>query len=146
MAALARYFEIDGDVHIEGRWHLVDPIDQNGADVSAVFRRGLPAKVAAPVRLSHSDAVERGNPLDYTRITGDRVPVVRARVAKILERLAPRDVELVPAAVDELSEHVFIVNVLTVRRCIDEAASDQVEKYTEEDREIFPDKVGQYFL
>jgi len=145
-ARVRRYFKIDGDVYIEGRWYLVDPRDQNGADISVALGRGMPAKVAAPVRLSHSDAAPRGKPLDYTRITGDRVSVVNARVAEILKRLAPQDVEMVPAIVDGFSDQYFIVNVLTIRQCIDEAASRQIEKYTEEDRETFPDLVGTYSL
>jgi len=146
MAERKRYFELVGDVYVEGRWYLVDPTDQNGTDVSIVLGRGTPAKVAAPVRLSHSDAAPRGKPLDYTRITGDRVPVVNNRVADILKRLASQDVEMVPATVDGFSEQYFVVNVLTVIRCIDEAASDQAEKFAEEHREIFPDKMGSYFL
>jgi len=146
MEKLGRYFEIYDDVYIEGRWHLVDPADQHGANISAVFKRGEPAKVAGPVQLGHSDAAPRGDSLDYTVITGDRVPVVSARVGEMLKRLAPGDVELVPAAVEGFHEQFFVVNVLTVRRCIDEAGSGQVEKYTEEDREVFPDKAGKYFL
>jgi len=141
---MGRYFKIDDDVYVKGRWYLVDPTDQNGVDVSAVFWRASPAKVAGPIKLGHSNAAPRGNPLDYTRITGDIVPVVRLCVAEILVRLAPTDIELVPAFADGFQEQLFIVNVLTVRQCIDEAASVRVEKFTEEDREIFPDKIGSY--
>jgi len=141
---MRRYFKLDDDVYVKGRWYLVDPTDQNGVDVSAAFWRGLPAKVAGPIKLGHSNAAARGKPLDYTRITGDMVPVVRLCVAEILVRLAPTDIELVPAFADGFQEQLFIVNVLTVRRCIDEAASVRVEKFMEEDRAIFPDKIGSY--
>jgi len=141
-----RYFEITDDVYIKGRWHLVRPTDQTGAEVCDTLHQGTSARVAAPIRLWHSDAAERGQPLDYTRITGGFAPVVTSRVAEILERLAPHDFELVPAAVDGFSEPYFIVNVLKVRRCIDERASRKVDKYAESDREVFPDKVGSYFL
>jgi len=95
-----RYFKIDSDVYVKSRWYIVDPKDQNGADVSALFKQASPVKMDAPVKLGHSDAAPRGNPLDYTRITGDRVPVASARVAEILKRLAPEDLELIPAEVE----------------------------------------------
>jgi len=141
-----RYFDLDDNLYVKGRWHLVDPTDQSGADVSVAFWQGKLARIATPVRLQHSDAVERGNPLDYTVISGDRIPVVSVRVAEIFERLAPDDVAFVPAMVDGFPEQYFVVNVLTVRRCIDEAACDEFEKFTEEDRAIFPEKVGRYRL
>jgi len=144
--AQKRYFEVADDVYIKGRWHLVDPTDQTGANVCDALHQGTSARVAAPVRLQHSDAAERGKPLDYTRITGGLAPIVNMRVAEILERLAPHDFELIPAKVDGFSEPYFVVNILKVSRCIDERESRQVDKYTEEDREFFPDKVGSYFL
>jgi len=139
-----RHFEIMTDVYVEGRWYLVDPTDQNGVDVSNVFWRGTPARVAAPIRLGHSDAVPRGKPIDYTVVSGDYMPVVHPRVVEIFERLAPRDVEFVPATVDGFPDPYFIVNVLTVRRCVDEAACGRVAKYTEEDRKLFADRIGEY--
>jgi len=145
MGKPSRYFEIYDDVYIEGRWHLINPVDQYGIDVRAVFKRETPAKVAAPIKLGHSNAVARGTiPLDYTVISGDRVPVASRRVADILEDLAPEDVELIPAEPDGFSEPYFIVNVLKARQCIDEAACEEIEKFTEKDRELFPDKIGRY--
>jgi len=146
MRALARFFELRDDVYIKDRWHLVNPTDPTGANVCDAFHQGTSVRVAAPVRLRHSDAADRGNPIDYTVISGDRVPVVHPRVAEILKTLAPNDIEFVPARVDGFSEPYFIVNVLTTRHCIDEAASRQVDKLTEEDRETFPERVGEYFL
>jgi len=139
-----RYFEIIGDIYVDGRWYLVNPTDRNGAEISAVLNQRAPAKVAAPVRLLHSDAAPRGHPLDYTRISGDCVPVINVRVAEILKRLAPGNLELIPAEVDGFPEPYFVLNVLAERRCIDEEASAEVEKFTEEDREVFPDQVGEY--
>ena len=72
------------------------------------------------------------------------IPIVRLRVAKLLERLAPGDVEFVPAVVDGFSEGFHILNVLTTVRCIDDTASAYTEKFTEADADLFPDKVGHY--
>jgi len=145
MGRVARYFEIYDDVYVEGRWHLVKPTDKNGVDVGSVLQSGRPAKVAGPIQLRHSDVTPRGNPLDYAWITGDTVPVVRARVAEILTRLAPADVELIPAFADGFQEQLFVVNVITEKRCIDDAACLYVSKYTEADSAAFSDRVGGYF-
>jgi len=141
-----QFFDMDDDVYIKGRWHLVRPTDKNGADLSGLFSRGERTRVAGPVRLTHSDAAERGSPLDYSVISGTTVPLVRAGVAKLLERLAPNDVEYVPAIVEGFSEQFYIANVLTTRRCIDEGASAYTEKFTEADADLFPEKVGQYTI
>jgi len=141
-----RYFEITDNVHIKGRWHLVDPTDQEGADVCDMLHQGKSVSIAVPVMLQHSDAAERGRSLDYTVITGGFAPVVSSRVVEIIVRLAPNDFQLVPALVEGFSEQYFIVNVLTMLNCVDENTSRQIEKYTELDRELFPDKIGSYFL
>jgi len=145
MGGNRRYFDMYDDVYVKGRWHLVGPMDEDGVDLKGLFRRGEPATVVTPVRVEHSDAAERGRPLDYSLISG-AIPLVRLRVAKLLGRLAPGDVEFVPARVDGFSEEFYVVNVLTTKRCIDEAASAYTEKFTEEDADLFPDKVGQYTI
>jgi len=140
-----RYFQINDDVNIKGRWHVAHPVDVNGADLRGVFRMGASASGIGSVRLSHSRFAEPGKPVDYVEISGEIVPVVHIRVAEILQHLAPADVELIPATVDGFPGQYCIVNVVTERRCIDEAASGYIKKYTEEDRDVFPDKVGRYF-
>jgi len=138
-----RYFDMYDDVYVEGRWHLVGPMDENGVDLKGLFRRGKPVTLAAPVRVAHSDAAERGAPLDYSLISGT-IPLVRLSVAKLLERLAPGDIECVPAIVDGFSEEFYVVNVLTTKRCIDDAACAYIKKFTQANIDLFPDKVGHY--
>jgi len=145
MNAAGRYFSMRDNVYIEGRWHLVDPTDKDGASLRGVFRSGKPASAATPIKLHHSKFAERGVPVDYVEIDNEIVPVVHVRVAEILANLAPGDVEVFPVVIDEASGQYCIVNVITVRRCIDEAASAYISKYAEEDRDVFPDKVGSYF-
>jgi len=136
----ARYFQMRDDVHIERRWYL-----DTSAEASGMFSRGMPVGMVDPVPLTHSDAVEPGNPVDYIELSSETVPVVHRRVAQLFQHLAPNDVQLVPATVEGLPEQYFIVNVLKERRCIDEAACLYVSKYTEADRSVFPDLVGSYF-
>jgi len=143
MEQITRFFDMYDDVYIEGRWNLVGPMDENGVNLNGLFRTGESLTVVPPVRVAHSDAAERGTPLDYSLISGS-IPLVRLRVAKLLLRLAPGDVECVPTAVDGFSEEFYVVNVLTIKRCIDDAASSYIKKFTEEDRDLFPHKVGRY--
>jgi hypothetical protein len=63
-------------------------------------------------------------------------------VAAILERLASQDVQLLPARVDGQTEPWFILNVLRIIRCIDDARCDEVDYWKPEDGQ--PEKVGQY--
>jgi len=142
--ASKRYFDLFDDVYIDGRWHLVGPTDENGVDLSGLFHRGEPSRVKAPVLLKHSDAAERGSPLDYSRVSGTTIPIVRPHVAELLKRLAGGDVELVPAIVDGSPEQLYVVNVITTRRCIDNGATGEVLKFTEADRDVWPDRVGEY--
>jgi len=135
-----RYFQIRDDVYIKGRWHLVSPIEVRNA-----FQRGDQAKVVTPVRLTHSDAVPSGAPVDYIHLSGESTPVVSRRAAQILERLVPDDVQLLPALIAGVAEQYFVVNVITERRCINDSACQEVSKYTDEDRDVFPELVGGYF-
>jgi hypothetical protein len=63
-------------------------------------------------------------------------------VAAILERLALKDVQLLPARVEGQTEPWFILNVLRIIRCIDDARCGEVEYWKPEDGQ--PEKVGQY--
>jgi hypothetical protein len=69
-------------------------------------------------------------------------PVVHAKVAAILGRLAPDDVQLLPVDVASQSEPYFIANVTRVVTCIDDEASEEVRYWKPEDGR--PDKVGRY--
>jgi len=139
-----RYFEIHDNVYVEGRWYLVDPVDGVGNALRGVFCRGKRVSVIQPVLLSHSRFAKRGNPMDYTEISADVAPVVHSRIAEVFRLLAPEEVELIPARVRGFSDEFYILNVLAIRNCIDESASRDVAKYTEEDRDVFPDRIGEY--
>jgi len=142
--AAERYFDMQDDVYVEGRWYLVDPRDANGVALRGMFFKGQPSQVIGPVQLDRSRFAERGKPVDYSEISDQTVPVVHVRVAELFQRLAPEDVQIVPVTVEGAPDQYCIVNVVTVRRCIDEAASREIRKFTEKDRDVFPDRIGEY--
>jgi len=141
----SRYFRIRDDVNVAGRWYIADPVDASGRDLRGIFRVCKLANVVLPIRLKQSKYASAGEPLDYTELDGEIVPVVRSRVADLLRRLAPNDLQLLPVEVDGIREQFVIVNVVQERRCIDETLSQYVEKYAEQDRDVYPNLVGCYF-
>jgi len=142
---MSRYFQVSDNVYVKGRWYVSSPVDGNGNDLRGAFRNCRQVDVVLPVHLPLSRHAKIGKPLDYSEIDCEIVPVVSARVADLLLRLAPKDIQIVAAIADGFPDQYFIVNVVTERRCIDEAASASIEKYTEDDRDTFPNLVGSYF-
>ncbi len=136
-----RYFELLDDVELPGRWELGDPTDENGREVSNpwMFRKGEPIQVEERLRVP----LDRpGKPLDFSTAGVGVTPVVHARMASILTRLAPDDVQLFPVKVAPESEPYFLVNVARTVRCIDDEASEEVRYWKPEDGR--PEKVGKY--
>jgi hypothetical protein len=134
-----RYFDLSEDVHAPGRWYLDTPIDAQGQELwTWLFRRGEPATVEEPIRIP---LFRPGKPLDFS-LAGAAVPVIHERVAAVFSELAPSDIQLIPASVDSQAEKYFILNSLRVVKCIDDAACEEVLRYTEQDGQ--PDLVGEY--
>ncbi len=138
---MARYFDLSEDVYLPGRWSLGHPLDSSGRQLDDPwqFRVGAPAqlKEGVTVPVDHP-----GMPLDFSHAAFS-IPIVHARVASIFTALAPRDVELIPVQVASQPEPYFILNAVRALKCIDDAASEEVQYWTEEDG--LPDKVGTYF-
>ena len=136
-----RYFKLSENVYAPGRWHLDDPVDAHGQAVGpGIFGRGEPTHVERRLRLP---LYRPGKPLDFSFLTGTTIPVVHARVASILEKLAPSDVQLFPVTIDgQQNQEYFIVNATRAIRCIDDQHSEEVEHWRPEDGD--PLKVGQY--
>jgi hypothetical protein len=83
-----------------------------------------------------------GHALDFTS-TGLAIPVVSRHVVSLFERLGLlKQVQFFPAQVKGQAEPYFILNILRVIRCIDDARSEEVVYWKPEDGR--PDKVGQY--
>jgi hypothetical protein len=134
-----RYFDLFEDVHVPGRWYLDTPIDAQGQEIwTWLFRRGEPATVAEPIRIPF---FRPGRPLDFS-LAGAAVPVIHERVAAVFAELASSDIQLIPVSIESQAERYFILNSLRAVKCIDDAASEEVQRYTEQDEQ--PDLVGEY--
>ncbi|WP_407940283.1 imm11 family protein [Myxococcus faecalis] len=84
----------------------------------------------------------RGSPRAFVFAGVQRVPVVSEEVGQALKTLAPGDVQLFPVSVEDVDERFFIVNVVRVVDCIDEAGSTGVQHYAEDDP--FPERAGEF--
>ncbi|RKG89644.1 hypothetical protein D7W82_06425 [Corallococcus sp. CA049B] len=136
----ARFFELADDVYWPGRWHLDDPMDAGLQELEDArdFNRGHRVRIEGRIRI----AVEHpGQALDFTQ-TASMVPVVRQRVAAIFANLAPNDVQLIHANVEEEEDPFRILVATRLIRCIDEPRS-KVQFWTAEDG--LPEKVGKYY-
>ena len=141
MAAMAqRFFELNDDVNVPGRWHLTNPVDGEGREVEDPwrFRRGVPVEAPEGLRVPIQHA---GRALDFT-LAGLSIPVIHSTVATVFAELAPRDVQLIPVQLEGVADAYFILVATRLIRCIDEKAS-RVQYWTPEDG--LPHKVGQYY-
>jgi len=83
-----------------------------------------------------------GVPLDFS-LTELATPVVTGRVVSLFEQLElGNEVQFIPALVEGQAEPYFILNVLHVIRCIDDARCEEVGYWTPEDG--IPELVGKY--
>ncbi|NTX08592.1 imm11 family protein [Myxococcus sp. CA040A] len=135
-----RYFKLSDDMTLKGRWLLGAPTDSNGGEIEAwgVFTEGTPVRDPGPLKLPVDVP---GQPLDFS-LAAFGTPVVHARVATLLARMAPDDVQLLPVAIQGEMEQFLILVATRLARCIDDAACREVERWTAEDEQ--PEKVGQY--
>ncbi|MFY0565287.1 imm11 family protein [Archangium lansingense] len=134
-----RYFELSDDLHIPGRWELGVPMDEHEEKVwTWLFRRGELADIKGQLRVP---LYGPGKPLDFS-LAGAAVPIVHAKVAFILKKLAPADVQLIPVEVESQTESYFILNTLRVVKCINDAACEEVKYWRPEDGQ--PELVGEY--
>lgn len=142
MTARTKYYEIDDDKYIPGRWYLRMPrTDEAGlGEMFDVWRfsEGRSLSIEHPIRMRLKPD---GIALEFSHAFG--IPVVHRRVVTLFERLGlQREVQFIPVEVEGQTEPYFILNALQVIRCVDEARSDEVFFWRPEDGE--PDKVGQY--
>jgi hypothetical protein len=135
-----RFFKlIDADPS-PNRWHLKPVQDDQGRKISSwQFVEGKVLDLGFVPRFY----LERpGHPLDFCWASCG-TPVVNTRFVRVLEQLgAHREVQLIPAWVEGQSEPHFILNALSIIRCIDDARCAEVLYWKPEDQR--PDKLGQY--
>ena len=139
MTVRMRYYRLDDDVYIPGRWHLRLPVDGQGEWIDTwQFKEGRVLDIAGPIRFPVKPT---GVVLDYSLSMG--VPVVHRRVVSLFERLGiQKEVQFIPAEVEGQTEPWFILNTLQVIRCIDDARCEEVFYWRPEDNR--PDKLGGY--
>ena len=141
MSSPTRYFELWDDMGVPGRWvlHQKD-MDDHGRWVDPwQFKRGTPLHLEGRPVLG---IAHPGVPLDFS-LTEVATPVVTGRVVSLFAQLElGREVQFVPAQVEGQSEPYFILNVLQVIRCIDDARCEEVGYWTSEDG--VPELVGKY--
>lgn len=135
-----RYFRLFEDLYVPGRWYLDTPLDGQGQDSGSwLFMQGEPATVEGPLRVK---LFQRGRQLDFSMADAGAVPIVHPKVASVFAELASADVQLFPIEVEGQREPYTLVNVTRVVKCIDDAACDEVQRWTAEDGR--PEKVGRY--
>lgn len=135
-----RYFRLSDDMTVPGRWELGTPVNTQGQEQgSGLFMRGEPVQVEGPLRVP---LYQSGKPLDFSLADAGGMPVVTSKVATLLTRLAPEDVQVFPAMVETQAEPYFLVNVARLVKCIDDKACEAVRYWRPEDGR--PEKTGKY--
>lgn len=133
-----RYFDLFDDMQLKGRWFLKTPLAGDGTEIDArTFTEGRPVDVrpvSLPIR-------QPGTPLDFT-MADYEMPVANARAARIFQRLAGDDVQLIPIRVEGQSDDYFIVNATHALACVNEKACEEVTFWTKDD--FRPDLAGTY--
>lgn len=137
-----RFHELFFDVRIRGQWVLAEPGDEHGEELDPwQFFSGHPIALAGTPRIA---LAAPGRALDFS-FTTLSIPIVHARLVALFERLDPRQqVQLLPVEVMGQTEPYFILNVLRVLPCIDDARCERVDYWKPEDGA--PDRVGDYRL
>ena len=137
-----RYFRLFEDLYIPGRWYLDSPMDGQGQDAGgSLFMEGRPAAVQEPLRVR---LFRPGKPLDFSLADAGAVPVVHPRVSAVLTALAPGDIQTWPIQVEGQPEPYVLVNAARTVDCIDDQASEHVERWIPEDENDQPELAGQY--
>ncbi|MFY0528515.1 imm11 family protein [Archangium gephyra] len=137
-----RFHELFFDSRIREQWVLAEPIDGQGEEIDPwQFFSGRPIALSGTPRIP-VDAPGRALDFSFTTLS---IPIVHARLAPLFERLGlGQQVQLLPVEVTGRTEPYFLVNVLRVLPCIDDARCERVEYWRPEDGA--PDRVGDYRL
>jgi hypothetical protein len=134
-----KFFELWDDMRIPGRWVLGGPVDAHGQEVDPwQFSEGRVLELPARLRLFVSHA---GCGLDFS-LTGLGLAVVHGRVVRLFERMGIQEAQFIPAEVEGHADPYFILNTLSIVRCIDDARCEEVQYWQPEDGQ--PEKVGEY--
>ncbi|MBN1207862.1 MAG: hypothetical protein JXB05_23560 [Myxococcaceae bacterium] len=134
-----RYFKLRDDIYRRDRWELGPLKDPSGEDVLPwLLMRGEPIDFGGPLKVPIKSP---GPALDFSFASYD-LPVVHSRVATLLQQLAPGGLQLIPVKVGSRRDERFVLNVIRTVQCIDDAACDEVQYFTPEDKQ--PERIGHY--
>jgi len=154
------FYRLDAHPEAVTRWFLASPYDPAGSEIdSRIFTCGNPVEIqlasGVPSRLRtryYENSVEARMPLTIpVGQAGDEVDfnfcafdmVVTPRVFnKELEKLVGKAIQRIPVTVEGKGDKYEILNVCDVVRCVDEAKTEYIEKWTAEDGR--PDRTGTY--
>ncbi|QSQ24208.1 hypothetical protein JY651_04350 [Pyxidicoccus parkwayensis] len=137
-----RYFELDQELYISGRWYLGCPMDGQGQEVGSwLFAQGEHVSVEQPLKVG---LTRSGEPLDYSLADAGAVPVVHPKVAAVFSALAPGDIQTWPIQVEGQPEPYVLINITRLVDCIDDQASEHVERWIPEDENDQPERAGEY--
>ncbi len=118
------------------RWFLSGLSSSKGEAVDDYqFKRGNPVDVFEPLRISVQIP---GRVLDFTHWP---LPIVKPRVADIIEAMDPHAIQRIPIKVIGHDEPFEVMNVIARLDCIDRSVT-KIRMWTEEDG--FPELVGKY--
>jgi len=137
---MGRFFDLDDDRQSLDRWHLRSPTDEHGQEIDPwQFDEG---RWLEPQGLIRFPVRPDGRTLDFT-LAAFSIPVVSSRVVQLFERLGiQREVQFLPVEVEGHAGPYFILNTLSIIRCIDDSRCGEVRYFKPEDGQ--PEKVGQY--
>ncbi|CAM4109662.1 hypothetical protein G4177_29155 [Corallococcus sp. ZKHCc1 1396] len=139
----ARFFDLDFDVYVPGRWYLGEPHHLAGPEIEDIwqFIQGKPVELPERLRIPLS---QDGRALDFDKTPVGGAPIVNARVAAVFRELAPQDIQLFPVEVEGQSAPYFLLNVAKEIDCIDDAACREARRWVPEDNR--PDRLGEYHV
>ena len=141
MSLPIKYFELWDEMAVPGRWVLRQKdVDEHGRRLDPwMFDKGVALHLEGKPILGVSHP---GIPLDFS-LTELATPVVTGRFVSLFEQLElEKEVQFIPALVEGQTAPFFILNVLHVIRCIDDARCEEVSYWTAEDGE--PELAGKY--
>ncbi|MGZ3457794.1 MAG: imm11 family protein [Archangium sp.] len=136
---MSRFYELTDDMRQPGRWHLRPPVDEQARKIDPwQFTEG---RWLEPGRTIRFPVKPDGLALEFTQ-DAFLTPLVHGRVVQLFERLGVQEVQFLPVQVDGHAGPYFILNALSIIRCIDDVRCEEVQCWRPQDGQ--PEKVGEY--
>lgn len=136
-----RFFELQIDAEVPGRWYMSEPTTMDGEEVGDVWAFTRGERISSPGQL-RIPLLRSGDPLDFTTAGVGLTPILSPRTAAVFRELAPQDVQLFPVEVEGQREPYQLLVATQKIRCIDDEACREVRHFTLESGR--PERVGEY--